>query len=91
MSQHTEIGILQFQTDLLGNHSAAGQDSDILQHFLAAVTEAGSLHADHVQRAAQSVDNQGAQRFAFHIFSDDDQLLAGFHGGFQQRENIRDH
>ena len=29
-----------------GNDGAAGQDGDILQHFLAAVAEAGSLHAD---------------------------------------------
>ena len=35
---------------------AAGEDGDILEHLLAAVTEAGSLDAHHVQGAPQTVD-----------------------------------
>ncbi len=33
----------------VGDDRAAGQDGDILQHFLAAVAEAGGLDAQHVK------------------------------------------
>ena len=40
---------------------------DILQHLLAAVTEAGCLDAHHVQHALQTVDQQGAEGLTLHI------------------------
>ena len=56
----------------LANVGAAGQDGDILQHFLAAVAEAGRLDADAVEAAAQTVDEQGGQRLALDVLGDDD-------------------
>ncbi|CAN4044979.1 AAA+ ATPase domain-containing protein, partial [Dysosmobacter welbionis] len=75
-AQHIHGGALQLQTDLLGNHGAAGQNGDILQHLLAAVAKAGSLDTHHVQGAAQTVHDQGGQSLALHVLRDDQQLLA---------------
>ncbi len=55
---------------------AGGQHGDVFQHGLAAVAEAGSLDGDHVEGAAQLVDDQGGEGFAVHVFGDDQQGLA---------------
>ena len=83
-------GILQLQTQLLGDDLAAGQDGDILQHLLAAVAEAGGLDGNAGEGAAQLVDNQGGQRLALDILSDDNQLLAGLHNLLQQGQDLLD-
>ena len=56
---------------------AAGEDGDVFEHGLAAVAEARGFHGADVQRAAQFVDHEGGQRFAFDFFRDDEQRLAG--------------
>ena len=61
---------------------------DVLQHGLAAVAEARSLHGAGVQRAAQLVDHQGGQRFAFHFLGDDQQRLAGARDLLEQRQQV---
>ena len=68
---------LKLDAEVFGDHLAAGQDRDILKHCLAAVAEAGSLHGSNLQGAAQLVDHQCCQRFAFHIFGNDQEGLAG--------------
>ena len=50
---------------------AAGQHGDILKHGLAAVAEAGGLNGHNLKGAAQLVDHEGGQSFAFHVFSND--------------------
>ena len=67
----------QLEASLFHDRLAASQDTDILQHRLATVTKAWSLHRASVQCAAQLIDNQGGQRFAFHVLRDDQQRLAG--------------
>ena len=51
-------GAIELAADLLADDLAAGQDRDVAQHLLAAVAEAGRLDADHVEHAAQPVDDQ---------------------------------
>ena len=46
------------------------------QHGLAAIAEARRLDGADLQRATQLVDDQGGQRFAFDVLSDDEQRLA---------------
>src|SRR5690606_35803997 len=40
LAQQVQVGVLQLQTDLFADDLAAGQDGHVLQHRLAAVTEA---------------------------------------------------
>jgi len=65
---------------------AAGEDGDVFQHGLAAIAEARRLHRRDPQAAAQLVDHQGGQRFAFDVFSHDQQRTGRLHHRFQQRQ-----
>ena len=68
--------VFQLDAEIFGDHLAAGQDGDIFQHGLAAIAESGRLHRSDGQRAAQLVDHQGRQRFAFDVFGNDQQRTA---------------
>ncbi len=83
-----QFDVFQFPAHIFGNHLAAGEDGDVFQHGLAAVAEAGSLNRGHMQRAADFVDHQGGQRFAFHVFRDDEQRLAHFGDLFQNGKQV---
>ena len=67
---------------------AAGQDGDVLQHGLAAIAEARRLHRRDLEAAAQLVDHEGGERFAFDVLGHDQQRLAGLHDGFEQRQQF---
>src|SRR5215471_9952820 len=71
-----DLGVLELDADVLGDHLAAGEDRDVLHHGLAAVTEAGRLHRAHVERAAQLVHHQRRERLALDLLGDDEQRLA---------------
>ena len=68
---------MQFQAVVTGNHGSTSQDSDILQHLLAAVAEARGLDAQDVQGATQFVDQQSRQGLALYVLGHDEQLLTG--------------
>src|SRR5690606_2619876 len=73
-----------------GNHSTASQNGDVLQHFLATVTETRRLHSVDLHDAAHVVDHQSSQGFAFDVFSDDLQRLASLCNRFQHRQQFAD-
>src|SRR5439155_7585049 len=56
MAQLREFRVLELEAHFLGDHLAAGQDRDVLEHPLAAVAEARRLDRDGAERAAQLVD-----------------------------------
>src|SRR3546814_10875441 len=64
---------------LFRSHLALGQDRDVFQHGLAAIAEARSLHCCNLQAAAQLVDHQGRKRFAFNVFSNDEERRSEEH------------
>src|SRR5690606_5759780 len=72
------------------DHSTAGQDGDILQHGLATVTEARRLGSSNFDDAAHVVDYQRSQRFAFHVFGNDEQRTARLGYRFQYRQHFAD-
>ena len=72
-AQVVDGGAIQLAADLLGDHLAAGQDRDVLEHGLAAIAEAGGLDGQDVDGAAQLVHHQGRQRLAIHVLGDDQQ------------------
>src|SRR3712207_4146 len=49
-AEQVEGGVLELEADLLADDLATGQDRDVLQHGLAAVTEAGRLHRGALER-----------------------------------------
>ena len=83
-----ERDVLELDAEVFRDRLAAGQDRDVLQHGLAAIAEARSLDGRDLEAAAQLVDDEGGERFAFDVFGDDDERLAGLHDGFEQRQQF---
>ena len=88
MTEHIQRRFLQLHAGFGGDDGAAGQDGNILQHFLAAVAEARRLDRNAGERAAQLVDNQRGQRLALDVLGDDEQLLAHLHHLLQQGQDF---
>ena len=89
-AQQRDVGGLQREADLLADDLATGEDGHVLQHRLAAVTEARCLDGDGLEGAADLVDDQGGQRLALDVLGDDQQRLAGLDDLLQQRQQILD-
>src|SRR3569623_1849167 len=89
-AQVVQGGLLKRETHFFTDHLAVGQNSDVLQHGLAAVAETGGLHRAHFDDAADGVHHQSGEGFAFHIFGDDQQRTAGFRNAFQHGQQLAD-
>ena len=89
-AQQRDVGGLQGEADLFADDLATGQDRDVLQHGLAAVTEARGLDGDGLEGATDLVDHQGGQGFALDVLGDDQQRLAGLDDLLQQRQQVLD-
>src|SRR6266436_4698251 len=87
-TEHGERDVLELDAEIFRDRLAAGQDRDVLQHGLAAIAEARGLHGGNLEAAAQTVDDEGGESFAFDVFRNDDERLAGLHHGFQQRKQF---
>ena len=83
-------GFFERQAHVFGDDGAAGENGDVLEHFLAAVTKARRLDGSDLEDAAQVVDHQGGQRFAFDVFGNDQQRLAGLGNGFEHGQQFAD-
>jgi hypothetical protein len=90
LAQVGQRDLLQRQADFFGDDLAAGQDGDVFQHGLAAVAEARRLDGHDLQDAADGVDHQGGQRFAFDFFGDDQQRTAGLGHLLQRGQQVAD-
>src|SRR4029450_9215365 len=90
LAELRELRVLELEAHLLGDHLGAGQDRDVLEHPLAAVTEAGSLDSDRGERAAELVDDDRGDRPAPDALRDDQQRLAGLDHLFQDGKQVLD-
>ena len=80
-------GGLELAAGLFRDHRTTGEDGNILQHGLAAVTKARGFDGQHVQHAAQFVQDEGGESFAVDIFGDDDEFaLANLDEFFEKWE-----
>src|SRR4051812_22891412 len=61
-AENVHVDAVELEADLLGDDLAAGEDRHVLQHRLAAVTEARRLHGHGGEGAADLVDDEGRQR-----------------------------
>ncbi len=86
-AEHLEGHVLELDAEVFGDHLAAGEDRDVLEHRLAAIAEARRLDGRDLQAAAQLVDDEGGERFAFDVLGDDDERLAGLHDGLEHRQH----
>ena len=79
---------LELDAEVFADELAAGEDGDVFAHGFAAIAEARSLDGADVERAAELVHDEGRERFAFDIFSDDQQRLADLGDLFEDREQV---
>ena len=67
---------------------AAGERRDVFEHRLAAIAEARRLDGRRLQRAAQLVDDERRERFAFDVFRDDQKRTAHAGDLLEHRQQI---
>lgn len=60
-AEHIGRDVLELDAEVGGNHLAAGQHGDVLQHFFSSVSESGGLDRDGIEHAFQLVDDEGRQ------------------------------
>jgi hypothetical protein len=82
--EHLHRDILELDTKILGDHLAAGQHGDVLQHGLAPIAEARRLDRGNLQAAAQLVDHECGKRLALDVLGDDQQWTARMHHLLEQ-------
>ena len=83
-------GRVELATDLFADDLAAGEDRDVLEHRLAAVTEARGLDAQDVDGAAELVHDERGESLAVDVLGDDDQVLADLHELLEHRQDVCD-
>ena len=89
-AQLRDLGVLELEAHLLGDDLAGGEDGDVLEHSLAAVTEAWRLDGDGLESAAQLVDDDGGERLALDVLGHDEQRPAGLDDLLQDGQEILD-
>src|SRR5215217_4647129 len=85
-----ELGVLELESELLGDDLATSKDGNVLEHPLAPVTEARRLDRGSVERATQLVDDQGRQRLTLHVLGEDEERTVGLHDLVQKRQHVLD-
>src|SRR6266511_2387021 len=90
LAELRELRVLELETHLLGDHFRAGEDRDVLEHALAAVTEARRLDGDGREGATQLVDHDRRERLALDVFGNDQQRLAGLNHLLEHRQQVLD-
>src|SRR5215204_2324446 len=86
-AEHVERHVLELDAEVFRDRLAGGEDGDVLEHGLATVAEARSLHGRNLEAAAQLVDDEGGEGLAFHVLGDDEERLARLHHGLEDREH----
>src|SRR5690606_14818392 len=76
-TEQVQVRGVELEADLLGDDLATGEDGDVAEHGLAAVTEARSLDGHGLEGAADLVDHERGQSLAVDVLSDDEERLAG--------------
>src|SRR5690606_20637511 len=84
------LGVLQLATHVLGEEGTAGEDGDVFEHRLAAVTEAGGLDGEGVDGATKLVDDDGRQGFAVEVVGDDNEVLGHLEDLLEDGEEVLD-
>src|SRR5205814_9249448 len=83
-----QLDVLKLDPEIFGNAFAAGQHRDVFQHRLATIAEARGFDRADLQRPAQFVHDQRGERFAFHVFRDDEQWTSSFRDFLEQRKHV---
>ena len=78
----------QLDAKILTDHHTIGQDGNITQQGLAAITKSGCFDSTNIEYAAQLVDHQCGERITFDVFGYDQQRFTGLAHFFQNRDQV---
>jgi hypothetical protein len=81
---------VKLAADVFRDDGTAGENGKVGEHGLATVAEAGGFDSEDVEGAAEFVDYQGGEGFAFDFVGNDDEVLGDLDEVFQERKKIRD-
>ena len=87
-AQVFKLDVLKLDAEVFADDLAAGKDRNVFEHGLATITEARCFHRGHGNGAAQLVDHEGRQSFAFNIFRDNQHWLAQLCRLFKNRQHV---
>src|SRR5438552_5476786 len=88
LAELVELHRVELEAELLGDHLATGQDGDVLEHGLAAITEARGLDGDGGESATQLIDDDGGLGLALNVLGNDQERLAALHHFLQHRQQV---
>ena len=88
LAEVAEFDRLELDAEVFGDHAATGEDGEVFEHGLAAIAKAWGFDGGDVEDAAQLVDHEGGEGFAFDIFGDDEERLAGLGDLLKQRKHV---
>ena len=80
--------VLELEADFLGNHLAAGQDRNVLEHGLAAIAEARRLDRGNLERTAELVHDERRERLTFHVLGHDQERAARLSNLLEDRQHV---
>ena len=83
-----QLDAVELDAEVLEDGGRAGEGRDVAEHRLAAIAVAGGLYGTNLQDAAELVDDERREGFAFDVFGDDQQRLAGLRNGFENRHQV---
>ena len=88
LAEGFEFQIFKLETKVFRNESTAGQSRDVGHHGFPAIAEARGLDGAASEGAAQFVQCQSGQSFAFDVLSDDQEGLAGLDDLLQNGQQV---
>ena len=79
------VASFEIKANFFRNHCTARKRSNILQHCFSSVAKARSFYRNAVEYAAQLIDYESSESFAFNVFSNNEQLFALLNNLFQNQ------
>ena len=89
-TEHIGGDIGDLDAELIESGLATGEDGDVLEHALAAVTVTRSLHGADVESTTDLVQDERRQSLAVDVLGDDEQALASAGDGLEHGHDVLD-
>ena len=80
--------VLELNAEILGDAASTCEDSDVLEHGLATISESGSLDGADLECAAELVHHEGGKGLALDVFGDDKQWLTALGNLLEERKQV---
>ena len=87
-TEHFEGGLFEFQALFLTDDHTTRENGNVFEHRFAAVAETRSFDSANLELCAETVHHKSSQRFAIHIFGNDEEGTTALHGRFEDGQKL---